>query len=128
MVSEVDLKQAIVRIEEFLNKLWTEFVIVRRGAVKEKKTIVLGKKKIEAFCINILEKNLIILKGEKGYIMCGYLNLNAANKFKEAAVKVTGVSTINDALGAKVHSCTYAAKKIGIRKNQPIKDVLKIIA
>lgn len=87
-----------------------------------------GKKSILAVLIKLMDKNLIVLKGEKGYIMCGYLNLRAADKFKDIAVKITGISTIEEALKTKVHSCTYAAKKLGIYKGQAIRDVLKIIA
>jgi uncharacterized protein YunC (DUF1805 family) len=87
-----------------------------------------GKKRIEAFLIPLLEKNLILLKGSRGYIMCGYLNLNAARMFREVAVKVTGVKTIDDALKARVHSCSPAAARLGISKGQPVKAALKIIA
>ena len=60
--------------------------------------------------------------------MCGYLNLKAANKFNDIAVKISGVSTITQALKAKVHSSTKPAKKIGIYKGRPIKEILNIIA
>jgi len=90
--------------------------------------IKVGKKYIQAILIKLSSKNLIVLRGSKGYIMCGYLNLAAANKFKEVAVKITGVTTIAEAFKAKVHSATYAAEKLGITKGDPIKDVLKIIA
>ena len=90
--------------------------------------IKVGKKSIKAFLIRLVDKNLIILKGSQGYIMCGYLNLSAANKFREVAVKVTGVSSIEDVLKAKVHSLSYEAEKLGLRRNQKIKDVIKIIA
>jgi uncharacterized protein YunC (DUF1805 family) len=91
------------------------------------KRIRVGKKYIEAIVIKLLSKNLLVLKGKKGYVMCGYLNLRVAEEFRDAAVKITGVSSIGEALKAKVHSCTSAAKKLGIYKGQPIKDVLKII-
>jgi len=90
--------------------------------------IKVGKKCIQAILIKLSSKNLIILLGGKGYVMCGYLNLSVANKFKEVAVKITGVSSITDSLCAKVHSATHAAKQLGIHKGQPIRDVLKIIA
>jgi len=93
----------------------------------ERRKVKVGKKYIQAVLIKLIDKNLIILRGSKGYVMCGYLNLGAANKFREAAVKITGVSTIKEAITAKVHSATYAAKELGISKGQPIKDVLKII-
>jgi uncharacterized protein YunC (DUF1805 family) len=83
---------------------------------------------VEATLIPLLGKNLIILRGSKGYVMCGYVNLAVAEKFKDVAVKIVGVKTIKDALNAKVHSCTSPARKLGIRKGLPIKEVLKIIA
>lgn len=94
----------------------------------ERKEIKVGNKTIEALAMTLLEKNLIVLRGSKGYCMCGYLNLEAAEKFNEVAVKITGVSTIEDALSASVHSCSSSAMKLGIHPGQPIKEVLPIIA
>lgn len=90
--------------------------------------IKVGKKYVLGLCLKLSGKSLIVLSGRKGYVMCGYLNLGAANKFKDVAVKISGVSNLKEALNAKVHSATHMAKKLGIRKNQPIKDVLKVIA
>ena len=92
------------------------------------KKIKIGKKYIEAIWVKLQSKNFILLRGSKGYVMCGYLNLRAAEKFKDAAVKITGVSTIGEALKAKAASCTSPARRLGIYKGQPIKEVLKIIA
>ena len=92
------------------------------------KKIKAKKKFIEAISIPLLSKNLILLRGSKGYVMCGYLNLRVAEKFKDVAIKIVGVKNLKDALNAKVHSCTSSAKKLGIRKGQPIKEVLKLLA
>jgi uncharacterized protein YunC (DUF1805 family) len=92
------------------------------------KKIKAKKKFIEAISIPLLSKNLILLRGSKGYVMCGYLNLRVAEKFKDVAIKIVGVKSIKDALKAKVHSCTSAARNFGISKDQPIKEVLRIIA
>ncbi len=94
----------------------------------EYRKIKFGRKRIDAFCIKLMSKNLILLLGSKGYVMCGYLNMRSADKFKDAAVKITGVSTINQSLKAGVGSLSREAKKLGIYKGQPIKEVLKIIA
>lgn len=94
----------------------------------KRKKITIGRKYVEAFLISLQSKNLILLRGSRGYVMCGYLNLKAAERFKDAAIKVTGVSTIQEALNASVHSRTSPARKLGILKGQPIKEVLKIIA
>jgi len=68
------------------------------------------------------------LRGSKGYIMCGYLNLKVAEKFKDPAAKITGVSSIQGDLRSRIHSCTRPAKRLGINKGQPVKDALAIIA
>ena len=94
----------------------------------ESKKIKVGKLSVQAVSMKLLDKSLIVIRGSKGYIMCGYLNLSVANKFGEVAIKITGVSSISDALKSKVCSASYRAKKLGIRKNQEIKNVLKIIA
>ncbi|TAN61001.1 DUF1805 domain-containing protein [bacterium] len=94
----------------------------------KRKKIKVGKKYIEAVWVKLQSKNLILLNGSRGYVMCGYLNLSAAEKFKDAAVKITGVSTIEEALKAAVHSATSPARRLGIYNGQPIKEVLKIIA
>ncbi len=90
--------------------------------------IKIGGKYIEAFLLSLQSKNLILLRGSRGYVMCGYLNLKAAERFKDAAIKITGISTIEEALKTSVHSCTSSARRLGIYKGQPIKEVLKIIA
>ena len=90
--------------------------------------IKVGKCYVEAIRFPLGTKTLVAIRGRRGYIMCGYLNMKVACDFGEAAVKISGVATINDALRTKVSSLTPKAKKLGIYKNQPIKDVLKIIA
>lgn len=92
------------------------------------KRIRVGRKYIEAIWVKLQAKNFILLKGSRGYVMCGYLNLRAAEKFKDTAIKITGVSTIEEALKAKVASCTSPARRLDIDKGQPIKEILKIIA
>lgn len=92
------------------------------------KKIKLGKKYITAVIMPLQKKNLIIFRGKYGYVMCGYLNLKVAEKFDDVAVKIVGVATLNDALKASVHSCTSAAARLGIKKGQPVRDVLKILA
>jgi len=91
------------------------------------KKIKAGKKYVQALVMPLESKRLIVLRGRRGYIMCGYLNLEVAEKFNDVAVKVTGISSIKDALKATVHSCTSRARKLGIHPGDSVKDVLKII-
>jgi uncharacterized protein YunC (DUF1805 family) len=96
--------------------------MVKTGKIKS------GKKYIATLTMALGTKNLIVLRGSRGYIMCGYLNLKVAEKFNDAAIKIVGVADINDALLAQVHSCTPEAKKLGIKKGQTVKDILNLIA
>jgi uncharacterized protein YunC (DUF1805 family) len=95
--------------------------------VLKRKKINIGKKHIEAILIGLQKKNLILLKGGKGYVMCGYLDLKVAQKFNDVAIKIIGVSSIEQALKTTIHSCTLPAIKLGIRKGQSVKEALKLI-
>ena len=55
---------------------------------------------------------LVLLKGEKGFVMCGYLNLEAAEKLNDIAVRVTGVKDLESLLNAKVAGVTSGAKTL----------------
>ncbi len=59
--------------------------------------------------------------------MCGYLDLKATEKFGDAAVKIRGISTIEQAIETAVHSCTSQAKELGISKGKPVTEILKLI-
>ncbi len=67
---------------------------------------------------------LVILKGDTGYIMCGYLNIDAANSLGDIAVRVSGVNDIDDVLNSKVNSCTDNAKNLGIKPGDNIMDII----
>ncbi len=71
---------------------------------------------------------LLILKGKSGYAMCGYLNIESAEKLGDCAVRVTGIKTLEDFLNAKVSEVTTAAKIKGIEKGQQVKDILKFLS
>lgn len=93
----------------------------------EQRKIRAGKGYIEAFSLGLGEKNLVVLKGTRGFVMCGYINLSAAKKYKDAAVKITGAATIRDALAARVHSCTPRAQRLGVFRGQSIRQTLRLI-
>ena len=67
---------------------------------------------------------MIVIKGETGYVMCGYLNIDAANSLGDVAVRVTGVNDINDVLNSQVNSCTDNAAKLGIKQGDKIMDII----
>ncbi len=67
---------------------------------------------------------LLVIRADKGFVMCGYLNMDVANKLGDAAVRVTGVKSFDDVLNAKAVDVSEAAKKLGITIGMPAKEAL----
>jgi uncharacterized protein YunC (DUF1805 family) len=67
---------------------------------------------------------LILIKGSKGFVMCGYLNMEAAERLRAAAVMVRGVNTFEDVLEAEISSVTKMAKALGIEEGNIVKNVI----
>jgi uncharacterized protein YunC (DUF1805 family) len=49
---------------------------------------------------------LLAIKAEKGFVMCGYLDIDMANTLGDVAVRVRGVNTFEDVLDAQVVGIT----------------------
>ncbi|WP_010916673.1 YunC family protein [Thermoplasma volcanium] len=87
-------------------------------------TVNLNGKAFQFFRMGLGNAPLLILKGEHGYAMCGYLNLDAAEKLGDTAVRITGIKTLDDMLNGKIVEVTSAASALGIKKGDVLKDVL----
>ena len=70
---------------------------------------------------------LLILKGSRGFVMCGYLNLEAANKLGDAAVRVTGVSDLGTLLESKAIGVSEKARELGITEGQKVSDFIHLL-
>ena len=57
--------------------------------------------------------NMLLLLCEKGYIMCGYLNKEAADKFEDAAA-VVGGSSFDEILANPVKAVTSKAAELAV--------------
>lgn len=57
--------------------------------------------------------NMLVLVCKKGYIMCGYLNQAAAEKFGDAAAIISG-ATFEEILANEVKAVTPAAAELGV--------------
>lgn len=90
------------------------------------KDITVNETVFKAVQIDLSDRGkLLMIIGAKGYVMCGYLNINTAQKLGDAACMVTGVKTIDDVLNADIVALTAEAQKLGIEMGMPVKDVLK---
>jgi len=57
---------------------------------------------------------LLLMVADKGFVMCGFLNVEAAEKLGVAAAMVSGVKTFEDVLNAQVKAVTTKAKSLGV--------------
>ena len=67
---------------------------------------------------------LLLIKGEKGFVMCGYLNGDVAERVGLAAAIVSGVSSFDDVLNAEIKFATSKAKELGIEPGMVVKEVI----
>ncbi|MFQ6064731.1 MAG: YunC family protein [Candidatus Bathyarchaeia archaeon] len=70
---------------------------------------------------------LLLVIGERGFVMCGFLNMDAAEKLSVAAAMVSGVKTFEDVLEAEVRGVTSRAKKKGIKLGMTGEEALKLL-
>ncbi len=68
---------------------------------------------------------LLLIIAEKGFVMCGFLNVDAAERLSVAAAVVSGVKTFEDVLNAEVKAVTSKAKALGVRVGIKGVDALK---
>jgi uncharacterized protein YunC (DUF1805 family) len=93
----------------------------------KRRTISLEKGNATGYCIDLGKAPLLIIQVKKGYVMCGYLNMAAANKLGDVAGKVTGVKTFDDMLNADVVEVSEDAKLVGLKQGMNVKDFLNAL-
>jgi uncharacterized protein YunC (DUF1805 family) len=70
---------------------------------------------------------LLLIMGEKGFVMCGFLNVESAEKLGVTAAVVSGVKTFDDVLNGQVKAVTSKAKNLGIEVGMKGADALKLM-
>ena len=71
---------------------------------------------------------LLMVLAQKGFVMCGFLNIEAAEKLGVAAVKVSGISCFKDLLQAKINAMTSKARKLGVVVGITGADALEMLS
>jgi uncharacterized protein YunC (DUF1805 family) len=71
---------------------------------------------------------LLLIIGEKGFVMCGFLNVESAEKLGVTAAVVSGVKTFDDVLNGQVKAVTSKAKNLGIEVGMKGADALKLMS
>jgi len=70
---------------------------------------------------------LLLLVAEKGFVTCGFLNVDVAEKLGVAAAVVSGVKSFEDVLNAQVKAATSKAKALGVSVGMKGADALKCL-
>jgi uncharacterized protein YunC (DUF1805 family) len=68
---------------------------------------------------------LLLMIADKGFVMCGFLNIEAAEKLGVNAAVVSGVKSFEDVLSAPVKAVTTKAKSLGVEVGMKGAEALK---
>ena len=82
---------------------------------------------VTGYCIDLSNAPLLVLQAKKGYLMCGYLNISAANKLGDIAGRVIGVKTFTDMLNTTLLEVSEKAKDIGLHEGITGKEFLNAL-
>lgn len=81
-----------------------------------------------AYSIPTTNTNVLMIGASKGFLACGYINIEVANKVNDICALVTGVKTPNDMLEAKVVAVSIEAAKLGIKEGMTGKETLVLMS
>lgn len=71
--------------------------------------------------------SLLVIRADRGFVMCGYLDMDTAGVLGDVAVKVKNVSTFDDVLQAPVVGATQKATNLGIKVGMTGKEALELM-
>lgn len=70
---------------------------------------------------------LVAVIGKKGFVMCGFLNVDVAERLGVTAAMVSGVKTFDDMLNAEIKAVTSEAEVKGIRQGMKGREAVKLL-
>ncbi|MEM0380609.1 MAG: DUF1805 domain-containing protein [Desulfurococcaceae archaeon] len=70
---------------------------------------------------------LVLIRGSRGFVMCGYLDIDTAEKLGAIAVKVRGVKNVEEMLEKEICEVTSKARDIGFNTGVKVKDIIKYL-
>ena len=89
--------------------------------------ISLTNGKATGYILDLGNAPLLIITANSGYLMCGYLNIAAANKLGDVAGRVTGVKTFDDMLHASIVETSDCARERGLREGMSGQEFLNAL-
>ncbi|MGM9929177.1 MAG: YunC family protein [Bacillus sp. (in: firmicutes)] len=90
--------------------------------------IVIDDRTFIGVSVALPKTNLLVVSSDRGYIMCGALDVQLLNeKLSDRRIiagRAVGVKTIEQLLNAPLESVTYEAESLGITKGMIGRDAL----
>jgi len=96
--------------------------MIKQRVVDAAGTMVLGVE------VDLPNAPLVMLLGRKGFVGCGYLKLEVADRFEHALAIVSGVRSIEDALAAPVKAVSRAAAEHGVETGMTGAEAARLLA
>jgi len=88
-------------------------MIVESELIETKKGAAFGIK------VKLGEAPLLVVRGEKGYLVCGYFDRKIVEKLGDCCAIIPGVKTFEEMKRKRVEYVSKKAKKLGIKKGMP---------
>ena len=86
--------------------------------------INLDGKEFAGYRIDTGHTALLLIKGNAGFMACGYVNVEVADRVGDAAVIVSGVKTFDDMYAAKAVKVSRKAAELGVREGMTGREAL----
>ena len=67
---------------------------------------------------------LVLIIGQTGFVACGFINIEAAERLNVAAATVSGVKTYDDVLNAEIKAASSKAQSQGVKAGMKGKDAV----
>lgn len=67
---------------------------------------------------------LVLIIGQKGFVGCGFINIEAAERLNVAAATVSGVKTYDDVLNAEIKAASSKAQAQGVKAGMKGRDAV----
>jgi len=88
-------------------------MIVETELIETKRGAAFGVK------VKLGDVPLLIIKGEKGYLVCGYFDSKVVEKVKDCCAIIPGVKSFDDMMKKRIDYVSKKAQKLGIKRGMP---------
>ncbi|MDI6820186.1 MAG: DUF1805 domain-containing protein [Candidatus Hodarchaeaceae archaeon] len=93
----------------------------------EKRNVKIDGKEAFGLKVELPGAPMLLLVAPRGYVMCGYLNIETAERLGQVAAVVTGVKSFEDVLGAEVARVTAQARRLGVKEGMLGREALRLM-